>query len=164
MKRFLVRADNPVPAGLDMIQRQAHGNVSWMRITGPTMGNLFVCIVGVLALEYRYRLLIGATRQGTRMVLNDHEERLLVAEMISIGTSRHVHMWWSINAPSQDMDLLFCGHGTCREDGTPPPGAINFGPHDNRANIPTCPFIVMNRTQKATSPSRPLQPKGESAG
>jgi len=90
-------------------------------MTGPTMRNLFVCIDRVLARGYGYRLLVGATRQGTSMLLDDLEEPLLpVAKMISIGNSRHVRIWWSMNSPSQPMDLLLCGHCPLEEMGLPP--------------------------------------------
>jgi len=95
-----------------------------------------VCIDRVLAQGYGYRLLVGANRHGTDMLLDDPEEPLPVAEMISIGNSRLGRMWWSMNSPSEPMDLLFCGHGTRGEDGSPPPGAVNFGPRDNRGQSP----------------------------
>ena len=101
-----------------------------MKKTKPTLRDLFVCIDRLLARGYRYGLLIGATREGTRMVRGDPEELLLVAEMISIGNSRHVHICWSINSPSEPMDWLFCSHHTRGEDATPPP-AVNFGPCDD---------------------------------
>ena len=95
-----------------------------------------MCIDTVLARGYRYRLFVGATRQGTRMLLDDPEEPLPVDEMISIGNSRHVHMWWSMDSPSEPMNLLCCGHRPRREGGTPPPGAVYFGPRDNKSQSP----------------------------
>ena len=71
------------------------------------------------------------------MLLDDPEEPLPVAKMISIGNGRPVRMWWSMNSPSESMDLLFCGHRTCGEGGTPPPGAVNFGPRDNESQSRT---------------------------
>jgi len=132
----VVHQDSPLPAALDKIQWQTHGHVYWMEMTEPTMRNLFVCIDRVLARGYEYRLLVGTTRHGTRMLLHDPEEPLPVAEMISIGNSSHVRMWWSMNSPSKGMDLLFSGHRTCGDDGTAPPGAMNFGPRDNRGQSP----------------------------
>jgi len=120
----VVHPDSPLPAGLDKIQWQTHRHVYWMEMTEPTMRNLFVCIDRVLARGYRYRLLLGVTRQATRMLLDDPEEPLPVAEMISIGNSSHVRIWWSINSPSEPMDLLFCGHHTRGGDGTPPPAPL----------------------------------------
>jgi len=125
---FVVRPDSPLHAGLDKIQWQTHGHVYWMEMTEPTMRNLFVCIARVLAWGYGYRQLIGATRHGTHMLLDDPETPLPVAEMISIGNSRHVHMWWSMNSLSEPFDLLFCGYRTCGEDGTPPPQCSEFWP------------------------------------
>jgi len=92
-----------------------------MEMTEPTMRNLFACIDKVLARGYRYRLLVGATRHSTRMLLDDPEKPLPVDEMSSIGNSRHVRMSWSMNSSSKPMDLLFCGHRTRGEDRTPPP-------------------------------------------
>jgi len=69
-----------------------HGHVYWMELTAHTMRNLLVCIDRVLAQGYGYRLLVGATRQATRMLLDNPEGPLQVAEMISIGNSRHVRM------------------------------------------------------------------------
>jgi len=112
--------ESPLPAGLDKIQWQTHGHLYWMEMTEATMRNLFVYIDSVLAQGYGYCLLICATRHGTRILLDDPVKPLLVAEMISIGNSRHVHIWWSMNSPSKPMDLLFCGHGTRGENGTPP--------------------------------------------
>ena len=40
------------------------------------MQNLFVYIDRVLAWGYGYHLLVGVTRQGTRMLLDDPEEPL----------------------------------------------------------------------------------------
>ena len=118
--RHFHNAESRSPAGPDKIQWQTHGHVYWMEMTESTMRNLFVCIDRVLARGYRYRLLLGATGQGTPMLFHDTEEPLLVAEMISIGNSRHVRMWWSVNSPSEPIDLLFCGHRTYREDRLPP--------------------------------------------
>jgi len=136
----VVRPDSPLPAGLDKIQWQSHGHVDWMEMTEPTIRNLFVCIDRVLERGYGYRHLAGTTRHGTRMLLDDPEEPLPVAEMISIGNSRHDRMWWSMNSPSEPMDLLFCSYRTRGEEGTSSPSAVNFGPRDTRSQSPN-PFI-----------------------
>ena len=132
----VVRPDSPRTAGLDKIPWQTHEHVYWMEMTEPTMRNLFVYIDRVIARGYGYRLLVGGTRHCTHMLLDDPEEPLPIAEMISIRNSRHVRMWWSMNSPSEPMDLLFCGHRTSGEDGTPPSGAVNFGPRDNWGQSP----------------------------
>ena len=62
------------------------------------------------------------------MLLDDPEEPLTVAEMISIGNSRHLRMWWSMNSAREPMDLLCCGHRTRGEDGTPPLRRCEFWP------------------------------------
>ena len=53
-------------------------------MTEPTMQNVFVCIHSVLVRGYGYRLFVGTTRHVTRMLLDDPEELLLVAEMLQI--------------------------------------------------------------------------------
>jgi len=116
----VIRPDSPLAGGLDNISWQTHGHVHGIEMTEPTMRNLFVWIDTVLARGYGYRLLIGMRRQHTRMLFDDPEEPVPVAQMISIGNSRHIRMWWSMNSPSEPMDLLFCGHCTHGEDGTPP--------------------------------------------
>jgi len=98
------------------------------------------------------------------MLLNDLEERLPAAEMISIGNSRHVRMWWSMNGPSELMDQLFCGHRTGGKDGAPPPAASILALVIIGANLPICLFIVISQTQTASSPSCPLQPQRDSPG
>jgi len=95
---------------------------------------------------------------------DNRQDLLLVAEMMSIGKSRHMRMWSSINSLSEPMDLLFCGHRPCEADGTRAPGAMNFSHRDNRGNPPIRPFLVMSWTQTVTSPSHPRQPQRESAG
>jgi len=69
-------------------------------------------------------------------VLDDYEAPLPVAEMISIGNSRHVPMWWLMNSLIEPMDLDFCGHRTPRADGTPPPSAVRFRPCDIKGQSP----------------------------
>ena len=102
----------------------------------PTMRSLFVCIARVLARGSRYRLPVGVTRHRTCILLDHPEEPLPVAEIISIRNSGQVWMWRPMNSPSQRMDLLCSGHRTRGEDGIPPLGTLNFGPHSNRGQTP----------------------------
>jgi len=129
---LVVRPDSLLPAGLDKIQWQTPGYVYLIEMTEPTLRNLFVCIDRILAWGYRYHLLVGVTRQGTHMLLDDPEEPLPVAAMISIRNSRHVRKWWPMNSLIEPLDKLRCGHCTHGADGTSPPDAVNFGPGDNR--------------------------------
>jgi len=92
-----------------------------MEMTKPGMRNLIVCIDRVLAWGYGYPLLFGATRHGRHILLHNSKVPLPVAEMISNGNSKHVHMWWSMNSASEPMDLLFWGHRTRGQYGTPSP-------------------------------------------
>jgi len=82
-------------------------------------------------------MLIGATRQGTRLLQDDPAEPLPLAEMIQITNSGLLRIWWSLNLPSEPMDLLFCCHRrNDKEDSTPPPGEIRFALRDNRGPPP----------------------------
>ena len=84
-----------------------------------------------------FRMLIGVTRQGTRGLQDDPEESLPLAEMIRIRNNRLVCIWWSLNPPSEPIDLLFCCHRrNDTEDSTPPPGEIRFAPRDDWAPPP----------------------------
>ncbi|PUU73042.1 hypothetical protein B9Z19DRAFT_1069291 [Tuber borchii] len=127
----VVRPDNPLPPGLDKIQWQTHGHGYRIVMTEPTMDDLFKCINRVLSWEYGYHLLVVATRQGMRMLLVDPEGPLPLAEMITLGNSRHVCIWWSVNSPGELIDLLFYSQCVPDNDGNPSPSAIHFGPHDN---------------------------------
>ena len=115
----------------------------------------------------RFRMLIGEMRQGIRLLQDDPEEPLPLAEMIRIRNSRLVHIWWSLNRPSEPMDLLLCCHRrNDKEDSTPPPGEIRFAPRDNWGTVQMPrmtgpPVAMMDRAQKATSQSHPLRPESE---
>jgi len=57
--------------------------------------------------------------------------------MIRITNSRLVGIGWSLNPPSEPMDLLLrCYRRNDTEDSTPPPGEIRFAPRDNRGPPP----------------------------
>jgi len=53
-----------------------------MELTEPTFPNLLVGIDKTMAAGVGFRMLIGAMRQGTRLVQDNPEERLPRAEMI----------------------------------------------------------------------------------
>jgi len=119
---------------MEKIQWQSRGHVYWMELTEPTIPNLLAGIVKTMAPGVGFRMLIGATRQGTRLLQDDPVEQLPLGEMIRITNSRLVRIWLSLNPPSAPMDLLFCLHRrNDTEDSTPPPGEIRFAPRDNRA-------------------------------
>jgi len=108
-----------------------------MGLTEPTIPNLLAGIDTTMAPGVGFRMLIGTTRQGTRLLQDDPEEPLPLAEMIRITNSRLVCIWWSLNPPSEPMDLLFCCHRrNDTEDSTPPPGEIRFAPRDNQGPPP----------------------------
>jgi len=150
---------------MDKIHWQSREHVYWIELTEPTFPNLLAGIDKTMAPGVGFRMLIGTTRQGTRLLQDDQEEPMALAEMIRITNSRLVRIWWSLNPPSKPMDLLFCCHRrNDTEDSTPPPGEIRFAPGDNRAPFQTPrmtgrPVALMDRAQMATSQSHWLRPQ-----
>jgi len=71
-----------------------------MELTEPTFPNLLVGIDKTMTPGVGFRMLIGTTRQGTRLLQDDPEEPLPLAEMIRITNSRLVRIWWSLNPPT----------------------------------------------------------------
>jgi len=103
-----------------------------MELTEPTFPNLLAGIDKTMAPGDGFRMLIVATREGSLLLQDDPVQPLPLAEMIRITNSRLVRIWWSLNPPSEPMDLLFCCHRrNDTEDSTPPPGEIRFAPRDN---------------------------------
>ena len=88
--------------------------------------NLHDRIDSVLERGHGYCALVGATKQGTSLLYEDPEQPLRPVEMIPISTDVHVHMWWAMNTQSEPRDILFYGHRTQGEDGTPAPVGFNF--------------------------------------
>jgi len=120
-----------------MIQWQSRGHVYRMELTARTFPNLLAGIDKTMVPGVGFRMLIGSTRLGTRLLQDDQEERLPLAEMIRITNCRLVRIWWSLNPPSKPMDLLFgCHRRNDTEDSTPAPGEIRFAPSDNRGPPP----------------------------
>jgi len=119
------------------IQWQSGGHVYWIELTEPTFPNLLAGIDKTMAPGVGFRMLIGTTRQGTRLLQHDPEEPLRLAKMIRITNSPLVRIWWSLNPLSEPMDLLFgCHRRNETEDSTPPPSEIRFAPRDNRGPPP----------------------------
>jgi len=105
-----------------------------MELTEPTISKLLAGIDTPIAPGVGFRMFIGATRQDTRLMQDDTEEPLPLAEMIRITNSRLVRIWWSLNPPSKPRDLLFCCHRrNDTEDSAPRPGEILFAAHDHRS-------------------------------
>jgi len=99
----------------------------------PTFDNPLEEIDRVLECGYGYRVLVGATREGTRMLLNDPDEPLPLGEMVPLLSDRVVRIWWSTNMLNEPMDLLFYGHRqTADEDETPSPVSLSFSRQNNR--------------------------------
>jgi len=117
---------------MDKIQWQSRGQVYWIKLTEPTFPNLLIGIDKTMAPGVASRMLIGATRQGTRQLQDDPEEGLPLAAMIRITNSRPVRIRCALNSPSKQMDVLFCCHRRNNtEDRTPPPGVIRIALRDN---------------------------------
>ena len=131
-----IRQADPLPAGLDKIVWQAGGHVYWFEMTEPTLQNVRDGIDSVLERGHGYRALVGATKQGTGLLHEDPEQPLPLAEMIPISTDVHVRTWWAMNTQSEPMDMLFYGHRTQGEDGTPAPVGFDFASRHNRDPSP----------------------------
>ena len=129
--------DAPNPHGLNKVPWQAGEQVYWLEMTSPTFDNVLEEIDRVLERGYGYRMLVGATGEGTRMLRNDPDEPLPLGEMVPLYSDRDVRIWWSTNTPNEPMDLLFYGHReTADEDGTPSPVNLFFSPRNSRGPPP----------------------------
>ncbi|RPA90627.1 hypothetical protein L873DRAFT_1820715 [Choiromyces venosus 120613-1] len=126
------RPDGPLPSGLDKVQWQTRGVVSWLELTEPTLSHLLLQIGRVVVRGVGYRHLIGAMRYGTILLLDNPEKSLPISEMIPILSSRHVRIWWGLSLPNEPMDLLFRCHRDPGESGIPPPHGQPYGNRNNR--------------------------------
>jgi len=77
-----VRPSSPLPAGIDQIQWQTPEHVYKIELTEPTLANLLAAIDRILSHGFGYRILVGTTAQGTRLLQEDPEKPLPLAEMI----------------------------------------------------------------------------------
>ena len=93
----LTHPDGYNPRGLDKILWQGKVQVYWLQRNEPTYNNILSKIDRVLECGYRYRLLIGATREGIRLLRSASDEWLLLAEMVPIQRDWDVNIWWSVN-------------------------------------------------------------------
>jgi len=133
----LTRPDAHNPPGLGMIPWQGNEQIYWLEMNEPTYDNILSEIDRVLERRYRYRWLIGTTREGTRLLISDQGEPLLHAEMVPIQSNQGVRIWWSVNMLGEPMDLLFYGHcGSALESGTDSPLDIHFTSRHNRGPSP----------------------------
>jgi len=83
----VVGPSSPLPVGMDKIHWQSRGHVYWMELTEPTFPNLLVGIDKTMAPGVGFHMLIGARRQGTRLLQDDPVVPLPLAEMIRITNS-----------------------------------------------------------------------------
>jgi len=131
------RPGAPNHPGFDKVPWQTGEQVYWLEMAEPTFDNVLEVIDRVLEHGYGYRVLVGATRGSTRMLRNDPDEPLLLAEMVPLLTHRDVRIWWSTNRLNEPMDLLYYGHRqTADEDETPSPISLSFSRRNNRGPSP----------------------------
>jgi len=131
------RLGAPNPPGLDKVSWQTGEQVYWLEMAEPTFDNVLGEIDRVLERGYGYRVLVGATREGTRMLQNHPDEPLPLGEIVPLLSDRDVRIWWSTNTLNQPMDLLFYGHRpTADEDETPSPISLSFSSRNNRGPSP----------------------------
>jgi len=108
-----------------------------MELSELTFPKLLAGIDKTMAPGVGFHMLIGSTRQGKRLLQDDPAEPLPHAEMMRMTNKRLVSIWWSLNPPSEPMNLLCCCHRrNDTEDSTHPPGKIRFAPHDNLGRPP----------------------------
>src|SRR5207302_10583349 len=74
----------PLVGGLDNVQWKTYGSVFWLELTEPTLRQLLVQIERIVARGVGYRHLVGATRYGRLLLLDELEEPLPLSEMIVI--------------------------------------------------------------------------------
>jgi len=67
---------------MDKIHWQSRGHVYWLELTEPTFPNLLLGIDKTMTSGVGFHMLIGATGQGTRLLQDDPEVPLPLAEMI----------------------------------------------------------------------------------
>jgi len=102
-----------------------------MELTEPTFANLLAGIHKTMAPGVGFRMLIGTTRLDTRLLQDNPEEPLPLADMIRITNSPPVGISWSLNPPSEPIDLLFrCHRRNDTEDSSPSPAEIRFAVSD----------------------------------
>jgi len=134
---FSSRLGAPNPPGLDKVPWQTGEQVYWLEMAELTFDNVLKEIDSVLERGYGYRVLVGATREGTRMLRNDPDKPLPLGEMVPLRSDRDVRIWWSTNTLNEPMDLLSYGHRqTADEDETPSAVSLSFSHRNNRSPSP----------------------------
>jgi len=103
----------------------------------PTFDHILEEIDRVLESGYRWRLLVGATREGPAILRNDPDQPLPLGELVPLLSDQDVTIWWSTNTLNEPIDLLFYGHRqTGHEDETPSPISLSFSCRNNRRPSP----------------------------
>ena len=97
-------------------------------LTEPTLANLHTAIDGHLVRGVGNRHLVGATRYGSRLLLDSREDPLPVSEMIVLYDNTQIRIWCRQCPPSEPMEVLFRRHHHSEsEPGTPAPFAYAYG-------------------------------------
>jgi len=152
---------------IDKIQWQSGEHVYWVELTESTFPNRLAGIDKTMEPCVGFLMRVGTTSQGTGQLQDGPEDPQPLAEMIRITNSRLVRIWWSLNPPSEPMDLLICCHRrNDTEDSTSPPGEIQIASRDNRGPLQMpqmtgLPVAIMDRAHMATSHSHPLRPQSD---
>jgi len=125
------------PPGLDKMPWQGNEEIYWLEINEPSYDNIHSEIDRVLEHGYGYCLLIGATREGTGLLLSDQDKPQPLAEIVPIQSDRDVCISWSVNTLCEPVDQLFYGHGgSASESGTDSPINIHFPCRHKRGPSP----------------------------
>jgi len=67
---------------MDKIPWPTDEHVYWMELTDPTLANLLAGMERILLRGFGYRMLVGAMGLGTRLLHDDPEKPLPLAELI----------------------------------------------------------------------------------
>ena len=70
-------------------------------MTALTLQNMRDGIDSVLECGQRYRVLVGAMKQGTSLLNTDPEQPLPLPEMIPMSTDAHIRTCWAMNPQSE---------------------------------------------------------------
>jgi len=67
---------------MDKVQWQTHEHVYWIELIEPILANLPAGIDRILSRGFGYRMLVGATGQGTRLLRDDPNKPLPLTKII----------------------------------------------------------------------------------
>jgi len=118
---------SPNPLGLDKVPWQTWEHVYWLEMAEPTFDIVLEEMDRVRECRYGYRVLVGATREGTQILGYEPDEPLPLREMVPLPSDRDVRIWRSTNMLNEIMNLLLYGYRqTADKDKTPSPVILSF--------------------------------------